>query len=319
MLILAKKTEILLELSNGYLSPNEVKIASNRVAGGALWELTYNGLQYINDHDYGRQIQARLWFDHHNPTEAGDKYNNPHLQPGSQHGSPTIVFENDGLTQRTFAIPLDYNPEEFDGDCDKFFIYPDVRLGKEITLAIFGLPRVMQYETLVFVPQDLMLPTTNIQLPWVSLRAVFRTFYRFHEISQTFSDITPQVVALKCPIGPDNFPYQWTPILDGDQFGGLIAATITGDYAFGVLTDVEQSAVIQNGFIKMSAYYFYDCPEHSFNTEEGQFDNPTIEPFAEYNGPILGNQTTRFRSFLFCGSLQQVQSDMITVYDICSN
>src|SRR5262249_20888592 len=38
----------------------EVKLVANPVAGGAVTELWWNGKQFINNYDYGRQIQAAL-------------------------------------------------------------------------------------------------------------------------------------------------------------------------------------------------------------------------------------------------------------------
>jgi hypothetical protein len=65
----------------------------------------------INNWDYGRQIQTDIFpFDYANPAEAGDTWSND-PRPAVNHGSPLGLAENDGLTQRTRSITLEYDPD----------------------------------------------------------------------------------------------------------------------------------------------------------------------------------------------------------------
>src|SRR5216684_1122599 len=67
--------EVLLTLSTG-----GVTVQSNAVAGGALWRWYWNGTQFVNHFDYGREIQGAFFFksDQLNPTEAGDEFTSPY-------------------------------------------------------------------------------------------------------------------------------------------------------------------------------------------------------------------------------------------------
>ena len=88
------------------LSGGGVTVDSNEVAGGSLWQWTWNGVQVINNWDYGRQIQTDIFpVDYANPTEAGDTWSN-YPRPAVNHGSPIALAENVGLTQRTRTVPL---------------------------------------------------------------------------------------------------------------------------------------------------------------------------------------------------------------------
>ena len=40
------------------LSAGGVNLESNAVAGGVVWRWFWNGLQFVNNADYGREIQA---------------------------------------------------------------------------------------------------------------------------------------------------------------------------------------------------------------------------------------------------------------------
>ena len=101
--------EVLLILSAG-----GVTVQSNAVAGGALWRWFWNGVQFVNNADYGRQIQADFYYPaspNYNPTEAGDFYHRS--DPILAHGSPLLMFENQGTTQITRAIPLNWDSTRF--------------------------------------------------------------------------------------------------------------------------------------------------------------------------------------------------------------
>ena len=60
---------------------SQVKLVANLVAGGAISELWWNGKQFVNDHDYGRQIQIAANLsgqaEAFNPTEGGDSFGPP--------------------------------------------------------------------------------------------------------------------------------------------------------------------------------------------------------------------------------------------------
>jgi hypothetical protein len=194
------------------------------VAGGATWRWTWNGVQFINNDDYGRQIQSDFYFppdfNSSNPNEAGDYY--PRANPVTAHGSPLLRFENQGNTQYTRAVPLNWDPTAFGGDPDHPIIWNQMVLGKDLTLNFNSMGSVAKYTT------HLILPTATrgtFEAPAVYLRANFNRFWTYDAPSGALAEITDQV-----PSGC-NFAgsYFYSP-----HFGGGIISDATGENALGV-------------------------------------------------------------------------------------
>ncbi|PYV67481.1 MAG: hypothetical protein DMG96_39240 [Acidobacteria bacterium] len=87
-------SEVLLSLSAG-----GVTVQSNAVAGGATWRWFWNGVQFLNHADSGREIQAAFYYGTTpdlNPNEAGDRLTFSFLDPSIKHGSPVQQFQTRG-------------------------------------------------------------------------------------------------------------------------------------------------------------------------------------------------------------------------------
>ena len=138
-----------LEESLVSLSAGGVTIKSNRVAGGTLWRWFWNGVQFVNTYDYGREIQSAFCFNgcDANPTEAGDTFSSPSTAPGVRHGSPLLVAKNLGSTQITRAIPLQFDPSGMGGGPANPVVWSDIGLGKDITLDFHDMGSVAKYTT----------------------------------------------------------------------------------------------------------------------------------------------------------------------------
>lgn len=103
---------ILLSLSAGGIS-----VESNKVAGGVVWNWTWNGKAFVdseNQANLGQQMQSALFYyptgqNQQNPTEAGDNYSGT-SDPELSHGSPAMDFYNSGDSQITNSVPLDFMP-----------------------------------------------------------------------------------------------------------------------------------------------------------------------------------------------------------------
>lgn len=105
--------EVLLSLSGG-----GVTVQSNAVAGGSTWRWLWNGTQFLNHADYGREIQDAFYFGTSllNPNEAGDQLTYSFLDQSVKHGSPILRFENQRNVQYTRVVPLDWDPTQYGGD-----------------------------------------------------------------------------------------------------------------------------------------------------------------------------------------------------------
>lgn len=99
----------------------QISVGTNAAAGGAIFTLTWNGKQFVNDWDYGRQIQIAenavcgvgCQEPADNPTEAGDFWScnrpgntnpPPPLPAWRAHGSPLISYSCSNKVLNTSPI-----------------------------------------------------------------------------------------------------------------------------------------------------------------------------------------------------------------------
>lgn len=116
----------------------------NLAVGCAGWEWWWNDIEFVNDYDYGRQIQIAMYPADGSSAlgEAGDEYGGPAIAVAEQHPSPCVQYSNalssvsPSLT--TAAVPLEWNPSQFGGGPNNPVIYPSVLLGKTVTLNWVG-------------------------------------------------------------------------------------------------------------------------------------------------------------------------------------
>jgi len=74
------------------------------------------------------------------------------LDQSLKHGSPVLRFENQGNTQYTRAIPLNWDPRQYGGDQDHPVIWDSLVLGKDLALNYQNLGPVAQYTTHLVLP-----------------------------------------------------------------------------------------------------------------------------------------------------------------------
>lgn len=290
------------------LSGGGITVDSNEVAGGSLWQWTWNGIQMINNWDYGRQIQTDIFpVDYANPTEAGDTWSN-YSPPALNHGSPLGLAENDGLTQRTRSIPLEYDPDGtqqcyyeapvgpcpgFGGGQDNPVVWSQVMLGKDITLDFHGLGPVALYSTFMQTPKALA-NTTAREIPVIYARA---SFYRMF----TYNAETTQLSENQCSAGS-------VAITPG--YGGVIASTGNEDSAIGIYA-VNRS---QGGSVDYLVLNFtWACPGPPPDTGEFGFDTMIVDA-VRYTGYPVGTTVTHV--YLISGTLRDVVAKMAALYQL---
>jgi len=290
------------------LTGGGITIDSNLAAGGALWQWTWNGVQVINNWDYGRQIQTDIFPpDYANPTEAGDTWSND-PRPSVNHGSPIALAENDGLIQRTRSITLDYDPDGtqqcyfelpvgpcpgFGGGPDNPTVWSNVLLGKDVTLDFKGLGPVALYSTFMQVPKALAAETAR-EIPVIYARA---NFYRMF----TYDAEAGQLQENPC----SNGSIAITP-----NYGGVIATTGNQDAAIGIYA-VNRTAGGSVDYLVLN--FTWSCPGPPSDT--GQLGGDTmIVDSVRYTGYPAG--TTRTHVYLISGTLQSVVEKMAALYQM---
>lgn len=287
------------------LDGQQVRIASNLAAGGALWSLTWRGEQFIDQLDYGRLVQSSLSFSGAGasralPTEGGDQ--TADADPAFMHGAPLLSASNtrsaQGATQSTRAIPLEWRHTEYNGGHPAQPVaYPGWQLGKDITLddarIDLGADRpqwraqVLRYTT-VFVNGGPALPQADIEIPTAYLRAPFRRAFTCDATQpDTRSGLREVMPAEYEQLDASTWHRQFSP-----PAGGVILANDGLSHALGLYG----SAPEQGG----SARYFTLW-------RFGSRQSPSVNKSSAGAGPrTLASGSHRFQTWLVVGQAQEV-------------
>ena len=277
------------------LQGDAVTVTSNRVAGGVVWELWWNGKQFIDQLDYGREMQSSLNLGNGAlPTEGGDRWAD--ANPDLMHGSPLLEARNEGKTQVTKAIPLEWNNEQFNatGQRHELVIYPDFTLGKRLTLDqplalgeySYLSAQIISYQTTFSTPTDLT--EAHIEIPTAYLTPDFN---RFFEVDATRSNLDEGLTEVALAVGQSQQAPEYAA-------GGIVIATAALDYAMGVYVNVEQAQQEDPNAV----YYFRNW----------RFGN-TAKWSAGRFGTLASGENT-FRSYVVVGTLDNVRVAMRMLY-----
>ncbi len=219
--------------TNFVLSSGDVTIKANKQAGGAISELSWNGKQFINNYDYGRQIQIAFNFtntaEYDNPTEAGSVYGCPGIvdAPYAQ-GSPIVYVTASGPTLLTKTHPLQWQPENWGGGPDRPVMWKGT-IEKSVTLNYDTKysAHVIKWVSTLNVPAEDVTGSGDWELVAAYLTSDFNKQYSFdaqHDVLTDKSDVVPNN---DCRGAPEDEDYR-------PDSGGVINATADSNYALGV-------------------------------------------------------------------------------------
>ncbi len=290
------------------LSAGGVTIESNLQAGGSVWTWTWNGVQFINDADYGRQLQTSMfihnsaWWaskatgtaSYANPTEAGSN-NADQYGPLSQ-GSPILSASNSGNTQTTRCRPLDFNSDEFSpvgGSYEHPILYSDMVLGKDITLNFANLGAVAKYTTYLDLPDTISHTNNVIEIPGIYLRPMFTRYYTYDASSNTLTEIT-------------GFSGDDTAFMPSSGYGGAIMATSDENTAFGIyaVTTAQGGSMNSDGFRMWKGD----------STGGGQYDGGWRKINVTHHDDTWSSGVHTYNAYLISGTLSDVRSKMQSLY-----
>jgi hypothetical protein len=289
------------------------------LAGGALWNWTDGGFQYVDDHDVGRLIQSSVfWLDSSANFLNGYKYMaNPDEGGGASVGTPSdatdmfgspVLSASDpggatGTTQSTRAIPLEWQTSVWGGGAANPVIWQSMRLGKDLTLNYGGLGYdVAQYKTQLYTPTSLnnyndglgKIYPPNIEIPAAFFAA--STFTNFYEYDPT---TTPTQLTAESPTaGGDPIRNKLT-----NGYGGIILADSTGTHAFGMYGASTSSggSVTESDMQNLS----------NLSSNLG----PTMKlGGVNANTTSLPSGWSSYTTYLMSGTLAAVQTDMNGLY-----
>lgn len=234
------------------LSGSNLKIKSNLIAGGSIWEYWHNGKQYLSNSDYGREIQSSLGGGigvEALPTEGGDYFSGDN--GAFFHGSPILSYKNEintngkGVIQSTRAIPMEwlfqkwnngYQPdiESWSGNLNNPVIYKDWYIGKNITFDDPGIKfgpddsrltqQIAKYETVFYTPIDLG-EEVSIEIPTGYLSSDFTKFFWVDAAKDNLDEgLTPVA----------QFDKETNGVSKSGLIGGAVIATSDYKHAMGI-------------------------------------------------------------------------------------
>jgi hypothetical protein len=292
----SSKREAWLELRAPAADPRAaVTLKSNLAAGCSVSSWVWRDFEFVNVHDYGRQIQTAFVSDRGaaheaNPTEAGSRFSS---WPFFRQGSPCVFAANRSpYTQVTSAAPYEYEPDRWGGGFRHAFLWKDVRIGKEITLDFLGLGPVARYVSVVTVPTEV--PAAGVEIPSIYLRASLDRFYGYDAASRTLS-------AQSTARGQGG-------TLPTSGYGGVIASTPDGTRAFGQYGVVDSLGGSVTPAAGGFSYFLFPDDRDS----SGPAANATSKIRALHGGLHRGEN--RMTTFLMSGTLADVRALMDSLY-----
>lgn len=296
----------------GWVSGAGITVKSNLAVGCSLWEWWWNDVEFINDYDYGRQIQSAIYTADGLSAlnEAGDEFgpgvpqNSPVLNPDDRHPSPCVSYSVTGSEQQTAAVPLDYKAAG--GGIDNPVIYPEVNIGKDLILDWVGPDNidrhwnVGRYRTTVSLPQPI---TAYAETPSAYLNSQFTTYGTYNFSTQQFNQLS-QMAVQACTtgskiVGDPNCPYP------ANGYNATSGAT------------PEQAMIFADGANHAMGVYIntgnagFTIIDSSSGGTPGETGNEFVKWSVEFSGPI-GPTTTQpqwgFNTWIVTDTLANVET-----------
>lgn len=277
---------------------------SNLAVGCALWEWWWHGREFINDYDYGRQVQVAVYPADGDSAlgEAGDAYGIPSIGVDARHPSPCVTFSTNsaspGPSQTTAAAPLEWCPEYYGGGPDHPIVYPAVRVGKTLTLNWVGPDGVNRgwpvalFQTMINSPA---IKRATVEAPTGYLNSEFNTYYHYSPATRLLAQDVLADIREKTARG-----LGYNVILPAGPMAVILAAgTGSAAPAMGIYINEPHT-----GFV------FYD---NSGGSSHGQSGSNFVKWEVHYDGPISANVWT-YNTWIITDSVQNVLQDIDQLY-----
>jgi hypothetical protein len=294
---------------------NQVTVKSNAVAGGILSSWVWNNSEFLNNYDYGRQMQCAVSYalqsnaiDKNSATEGGDHFG---------HGSPCVGFYNTGNTQVTRAVPLEFECQKFSGGPDNPILLPQMLIGKDLYMNYQtpdGVARnwpVALYVTNVKVPTAV--DVKFMEMPTAHMPYTFNRYYTYDAGSNLLTEQTLANGATTVGLGA----IYYAP---SSGYGGVIISDSTGNKAMGAYAVL----VRQGGSATMFGLWRYDYGESNPSpTSVSASKWSVIRGINTSDVSLTTGATQRiwpgnnqYHTWVMTGTVAQVTSYMNTLYSL---
>ena len=267
---------------------SEIVITTTTRLAGAIHSLTWNGKEFVNSADHGRQIQSASNFDAgtpftpetFNPTEAGS------VKDGAGPTSSSRLLhliangrELQTTNQMTFWLAPDGQSQGH--PAKNTTVLSDHLLTKRVRIGYRNLPHVIQYDVTFGVPVGERHSYAQFEAVTGYMPPEFETFWKFNPQSGELERL-------------DDGP--------GEQSHPVVLATSNGSHAMGVCSPDQPSRGFENA--GYGRFRFPGAKVVKWNTVF-RLRNAT-------NGIAPGDYS--FRNFIVVGDLATVKANLIALH-----
>jgi hypothetical protein len=267
---------------------SEIVITTTNRLAGAIHSLKWNGMEFIDSHDHGRQLQSacsfdcatgkEFWAECFNPTEAGSRADGA----GKTTTSKLLRFQAEGTELRTTnQMAFWLAPEEKSSGRPALnsTVLSEHQLTKRVAIGYKKLANIIEYETIFTVPKHERHHLGQFEALTGYMPREFNKFWSFRPGTGRLEELSD---------GP------------GEQEFPVVFSTEKGEYAMGVFSPDQPSKDYEN------AGY-------------GRFRFPTEKVvkwncvFRVKNKNGIASGEHRFRVFVSVGTLEDVRASLVAV------
>jgi len=267
---------------------SEIVITTTSRLAGAIDSLTWNGKEFINSTDHGRQLQSASNFDVEstfngetfNPTEAGSR----HDGAGDTSSSRMLHYIAKGnQLQTTSQMAFWLQPgEKSSGHLAKnSTVLSDHLLTKRVTIGYRDLANVISYDVTFGVPIGEFHKYAQFEAVTGYMPAEFHAFHAFDPKSGQFEPLSN---------GP------------GEQNRPVVLATEDGEFAMGIYSPQQPS----EGFAQAGYGRWNFGPQHVMKWN-------CVFRIRDASGIAAADYS--FKSFVIVGSLEDVRLAMVRLHE----
>ena len=262
---------------------SEIVITTTDRLAGAVHSLTWNGKEFINSTDHGRQLQSAcsfdggltnpFWAECFNPTEAGSRRDG--AGPISSSRLLSMEFGPTELKTKTqMAFWLAPGEKSSGRPAINSIVLSDHFLEKHIRIGYQSMPNVIEYEAKFTVPESESHRFAQFEAVTGYMPPEFSKFWKFDTESKQLEPLSD---------GP------------GEQSSPVVLANETGTHAMGVFSTAQPSPGYSN-----AGYGRFRFPAEKVVKWNCVFRvrHDTRVPPGEY----------RYQVFVALGTLEQVRS-----------
>ncbi|OQA00156.1 MAG: PKD domain protein [Bacteroidetes bacterium ADurb.Bin408] len=260
--------------------PSDIVITTSQRLAVAIGSLIWDGKEFIDSYDHGRELQSALSFNHwgecYNPTEAGCALDDT----GSTSTSFLQYLSTSGNMLETQTLPAFWTQPGDTAPVCGYALNTTERapyyFHKKVQIGMPGMPHVIQYNTSFDMPVNTSYNIGAFEVTTAYMPIDFSVFWTYNPASQILTPLTD---------GP------------GEQGLPVIIATANSNYALGIYSpDLPDTMYPDKGY---GRFRYDDCTKWNCVFKK----TPVTE--GTYN----------FRSYVIAGSLNNVTVSMTQLYN----